>query len=103
MKKKSLSDYGFWPVIFIPTPLRKFTNGDSSVELQAENVGDAISSLAETFPDVRQHLYGNDNEIRKFLRIYVGDDDIQQLNGAATTLSDGDKISIIPAIAGGIK
>lgn len=89
--------------VFIPTPLRKFTDGQSAVEVEAQTVSDAIASLAGTFPDVKQHLYDGDEQIRKFLRIYVGDDDIQQLKGVETQLSAGDKVSIIPAIAGGSK
>ena len=87
--------------LFIPTPLRKFTGGQSSVELEASTVSDAIASLAGAFPAVKQHLYDSDNEVRRFLRIYVGDEDIQQLEGTGTQLHTGDKISIIPAIAGG--
>jgi adenylyltransferase/sulfurtransferase len=87
--------------VFIPTPLRKFTGGQSSVEVDANNVADAIASLAGTFPDLKQHLYDGENRIRKFLRIYVGEDDIQQLQGPETPLKSGDSVSIIPAIAGG--
>ncbi len=87
--------------ILIPTPLRKFTGGNSSVEVEASTVSDAIAQLASTFPDVKQHLYDGNDELRRFLRIYVGEEDIQQLNGAGTSVNAGDKISIIPAIAGG--
>lgn len=87
--------------IFIPTPLRKFTGGESSVKLRASNVLEAISSLARQFPDLQKHLLDGDQQIRKFIRIYVGDEDIQQLHGAQTSLKEGDRVSIIPAIAGG--
>jgi len=88
--------------VFIPTPLRKFTDGSASVELQASSVSDAISLLVIAFPEVRQHLYDANNEIRKFIRIYVGDEDIYQLDGPDTMLNNGDRVSIIPAIAGGV-
>ncbi len=87
--------------VFIPTPLRKFADGQSSIEVEANTVSDAISSLAGTFPDLKQHLYDADDQIRKFLRIYVGEEDIQQLQGPDTPLKSGDNVSIIPAIAGG--
>lgn len=87
--------------IFIPTPLRKFTGNQSSVQLRASTVLDAISALAAQFPDSRKHLFDADEQIRRFIRIYVGDEDIQQLKGAQTSLKEGDKVSIIPAIAGG--
>ena len=87
--------------VFIPTPLRKFTNGESSVEVKAGSVSEAIYSLASAFPEVRQHLYDANDELRKFIRIYVGDEDIYQLDGPDTILNNGDRVSIIPAIAGG--
>jgi len=88
--------------IFIPTPLRKFTGEQSTVELQASNVAEAIQNLARTFPELDQHLFDADRSIRKFVRIFLGDQDIYQLNGAQTTLKEGDEVSIIPAIAGGV-
>ena len=87
--------------IFIPTPLRKFTADKSIVEVQAGTIAEAIEGLAKSFPELDQHLFDTDRNIRKFVRIFLGDQDIQQLNGAATPLKAGDEVSIIPAIAGG--
>ena len=87
--------------IFIPTPLRKFTDGKSSIEVTADSVYSAIEGLANQFPSLRQHILDADNSIRRFVRIYVGEEDINSLQGAATSLRPGDKVSIIPAIAGG--
>jgi len=87
--------------IFIPTPLRKFTDGNSSVDVSAQSVGNAIEGLADKYPDLRQHLFDTNNAIRRFVRIFVGEEDINQLSGANTELRPGDKLSIIPAIAGG--
>lgn len=87
--------------IFIPTPLRKFTDGKSSIEVSADSVIAAVENLAVQFPSLRQHLFDADNSIRRFVRIYVGEEDINQLEGANTSLKPGDKLSIIPAIAGG--
>lgn len=87
--------------IFIPTPLRKFTADKSIVEVQAGTITEAIEGLAKSFPELDQHLFDSDRSIRKFIRIFLGDQDIQQLNGAATALKTGDEVSIIPAIAGG--
>ena len=89
--------------VFIPTPLRKFTNGESSFDIQAGSVSGAISALVVTFPELHQHLYDADQEFRKFIRIYVGEDDIHALEGPDTILNNGDEVSIIPAIAGGVK
>lgn len=88
--------------IFIPTPLRKFTGDKSAVEVQANTVQEAMQGLAQTYPELDQHLFDADRQIRKFIRIFLGDQDINQLNGAQTPLKAGDEVSIIPAIAGGI-
>ncbi|HLF65835.1 MAG TPA: MoaD/ThiS family protein [Saprospiraceae bacterium] len=87
--------------IFIPTPLRKFTAEKSIVEVQARTVAEAIQGLALSFPEMDQHLFDSDRNIRKFVRIFLGDQDIQQLDGPDTALKSGDEVSIIPAIAGG--
>jgi len=89
--------------IFIPTPLRKFTQNQSQINLTASDVYGAINSLATEFPDLRKHLFDTDQQVRRFVRIYVGDEDISQLQGTTTRLKSGDAVSIIPAIAGGIK
>lgn len=87
--------------IFIPTPLRKFTSGQATLQLHAGTVAEAIQGLAYTFPELDQHLFNADRSFRKFIRIFLGDQDIHQLNGAQTSLKAGDEVSIIPAIAGG--
>jgi len=87
--------------IFIPTPLRKFTGDQSTVELSAVTVQEAIQNLAHAYPELDQHLFDADRRIRKFVRIFLGDQDIHQLDGAQTSLKAGDEVSIIPAIAGG--
>ena len=89
--------------IFIPTPLRKFTQNRSQIQLTAPNVYDAIRSLTIEFPDLQKHLFDSDEQVRRFIRIYVGDEDINQLQGPTTSLKAGDAVSIIPAIAGGIQ
>ena len=88
--------------IFIPTPLRKFTADQATIELQAGTVSEAIQGLAYRFPELDQYLFDADRQIRKFVRIFLGDKDIHQLNGAQTSLKTGDEVSIIPAIAGGL-
>ena len=87
--------------IFIPTPLRKFTDEKSQIEVQATTVAEAIRQLSRKFPDLEQHLYDQNNDLRRFVRIFLGNQDIQQLNGPATAVKEGDEVSIIPAIAGG--
>ncbi len=87
--------------IIIPTPLRKFTNNESTFETSGSTVREAIHQLTETHDGLAKHLLDADKNIRSFIRIYVGDDDINTLEKDATTVSDNAVISIIPAIAGG--
>jgi molybdopterin synthase sulfur carrier subunit len=88
--------------VIIPTPLRKFTDNQAAFEANAENVYDAISALADAYPDIHKHLFDDKNQIRSFLRIYLGDEDINVLDKEKTTLKAEDTLSIIPAIAGGV-
>lgn len=88
--------------IIIPTPLRKFTNNQSSVESTGTTVLDAVKHLADEFPDLSKHLFDAKGDIRQFIRIYVGDEDINALDNVSTKVDAASFISIIPAIAGGI-
>ena len=88
--------------LIIPTPLRKFTDDQSSIETSQNTVGNAIKELADKFPELEKHLFNNDGELRSFVRIFVGNDDIQLLDRESTSLSSESVISIIPAIAGGV-
>jgi molybdopterin converting factor small subunit len=88
--------------IIIPTPLRKFTGGTGRFESPANNVQGILDDLVNTHSGLRPHLFDGEGELRSFIRVYVGDEDIHALNGTATALSAGTEVSIIPAIAGGI-
>jgi molybdopterin converting factor small subunit len=88
--------------VFIPTPLRKFTGDKSIFEVQAGTVHEAITSLGQSFPELKQYLFEPDGSIRKFVRVFLGDSDIHQLDGEQTVVKAGDEVSIIPAIAGGL-
>ena len=85
----------------IPTPLRKLTNDEEVVETTADNVGAAIADLETRYPGIKERLLDDDGEIRRFVNVYVNEEDIRFLDNQATALKDGDELSIIPAIAGG--
>lgn len=87
--------------LIIPTPLRKFTNNASSIETDGSTVKDAISDLINQYPDLQKHLLDEAGSLRSFVRVFVGDDDIQALQGEATDIQENTVVSIIPAIAGG--
>jgi molybdopterin synthase sulfur carrier subunit len=85
----------------VPTPLQKITNGKSEVTASGATVKAALADLEKNFPGLRERLYSEDGELRKFINIYVNEEDIRFLESEESVLKDGDVISIIPAIAGG--
>ncbi len=85
----------------IPTPLRAMTKGSADVQVTADTVGDLIEDLERQFPGMRERLVEESGEIRRFINIYVNQEDIRFLQGAKTALKQGDEVSIVPAIAGG--
>ena len=85
----------------IPTPLRKLTNNEEVVEVEAANIGDAIVELQSRFPGIKERLVDDNGEVRRFVNVYVNEEDIRFLDNQKTPLKEGDEISIIPAIAGG--
>ncbi len=87
--------------VLIPTPLRKFTNNSAKLQIQAGNVQDVVDDLSLNFPELKKHLLDENGRIRSFVNIFVGDDDIRNLQQEQTTLKDETIVSIIPAIAGG--
>ena len=84
----------------IPTPLRKFTNQQGEVQAEGSTVIEAIENLEKNFPGIKQRLLDEKGEIRKFINIYVGEEDIRFLNGKETKIESKD-VSIVPSIAGG--
>ena len=85
----------------IPTPLRKLTNNEELVEVNAATIGDAITELQARYPGIGERLVDENGEVRRFVNVYVNEEDIRFLKNEQTPLKDGDEISIIPAIAGG--
>lgn len=85
----------------IPTPLRKLTNNEDLVEINAATVGDAIAELQARYPGIRERLLDESGAVRRFVNVYVNEEDIRFLQNQQTRLKDGDELSIIPAIAGG--
>ncbi len=85
----------------VPTPLRKMTNGDSEVSVEASTVGELIANLDSEFNGISDKLLDEKGEIRRYVNIFVNDEDIRFLDGKSTSLKDEDEVSIVPAIAGG--
>jgi molybdopterin converting factor small subunit len=90
------------PKIQIPTPLRQYAGKQPAVEVKAATIGEALSDLVAKHPDLRRHLYTDDGKLRAFVNVYLNDEDVRYLQKEATTVEDGDSISIVPSIAGGV-
>lgn len=88
--------------IIIPTPLRKFTNNTARINIQANNVKGVVNELTYNFPDLKKHLLDENGNIRSFVNVFVGDEDIRNLQQEQTPIKEETVISIVPAIAGGM-
>ena len=87
--------------IHIPTPLRAYTDSEASVAVEGGTVSEALAALLNRFPKLQKHLYDGKGKLRSFVNLYLGDEDIRQLDGLDTDLDDGDELTIVPSIAGG--
>ncbi len=85
----------------IPTPLRPLTRGQGEIEAKASSIAEMIDNLNATHPGLKDRLCDEKGELRRFVNIYVNEEDIRFLKGKDTSLKDGDEVSIVPAIAGG--
>lgn len=86
----------------IPTPLRRLTQNLAEVETEGTDIETIIENLDSNYPGMKERLCDDDGKIRRFVNIYLNDEDIRFLDGKETEVTDGAEISIIPAIAGGI-
>jgi molybdopterin converting factor small subunit len=87
--------------VHIPTPLRKYTDGEAAVEVAGDTVDAVLRTLVDDHPDLKPNLFNEDDELRQFVNLYVNDEDIRYGDGVETTLEPGDELSIVPSIAGG--
>lgn len=85
----------------IPASLQKFTNNNKEISISASNIGDMIKEINNNYPGFQKQVMDDTNSIRRFLNIYLNDEDIRFLDQEKTTLNNGDKVTIITAVAGG--
>jgi molybdopterin converting factor small subunit len=88
--------------VIIPTPLRKFTNNTAKIDINAGTIEETVNELTLNFPDLKKHLLDENGRIRSFINIFVGDNDIRDLQQEKTAVKNDTLISIVPAIAGGV-
>ncbi|MDJ0615792.1 MAG: MoaD/ThiS family protein [Calothrix sp. MO_192.B10] len=87
--------------VLVPTALQKFTNNQATLECSGNNMAELFDSLETACPGIKGRLCDEKGEPRRFLNFYVNSEDIRFLDGTATSLKDGDEVSIVPAVAGG--
>lgn len=90
------------PNIKIPSPLRYYTGGLAEVEVEGETVAAAMDQFIARFPDLRQHLYNGRGELRPFVNLFLNSEDVRHLQGMDTPLQAGDRLMIVPSVAGGL-
>lgn len=89
--------------IFIPTPLRPYTDGLDTVEVDAATLAEALAALTHAHPSLRKHLFTPEGKLRAFVNLYLNNEDVRYLPGKdATAVTAADTLSIIPSIAGGV-
>jgi len=86
----------------IPTPLRKLTNNETSVDAVGKTIEQIVESLDSAYPGMRERLIDDNGDLRHFVNIYLNGEDIRYIDGLKSTVSDNDELSIVPAVAGGL-
>jgi len=87
--------------VHIPSPLRQYVGQADALDVEARTVGEALTHISSTYPEIKRHLYNDAGKLRSFINIYVNDEDVRYLKQDETPLSESDEIRIIPSIAGG--
>ncbi|MFB3119921.1 MAG: ubiquitin-like small modifier protein 1 [Stenotrophomonas maltophilia] len=90
-------------MVRIPTPLRRMTNGQDKLEMDASTLSVMIDSLEASYPGFKERLIDENGDLRYFVNIYLNGEDVRFLQGLDTSTSSGDEISIVPAVAGGAR
>ena len=88
--------------VLIPTPLRNLTNNQAEVNAEGATIGDLINNLGKNYNGLKDRICDEKGNVRRFVNIYLNEEDIRFLQGEATAVKAGDQVSIVPAIAGGL-
>ena len=87
--------------IKIPTPLRSLTNDEDTVAVNAPNLKELIAQMENSYPGIAERLLDENNELRRFVNIFINGEDVRFLDGLYSPVRDADEVSIVPAVAGG--
>ena len=88
-------------ILKIPTPLRTYTDGQTEVKVGGRNVEQAMAQLVDLYPSLKPHLYNGDGRLRPFVNLFVGENNVKDLQGLETPLDENERVLLIPSIAGG--
>ena len=89
------------PKVRIPTQLRTLSGGAAEVDVEGSTVGEVLKALDAAHPGLRERLFDDGGELRRFVNVFVGDEDVRFLQGLETPVEPGQTVSIVPAVAGG--
>ena len=89
------------PTVFIPSSLRRYTAGQSKAQVSGGTINDVLEDLERQYPGVKSRLCDDSGQIKRYVNVFVNDEEIRALQGADTTVADKDEVSIVPAMAGG--
>lgn len=87
--------------IFVPTPMRKVTNGQGKIQIQATTLQEALDQAEAAYPGFRDRVLDGQGEIKRFINVFINGVDVRNLQGRATPVQDNDEVAVIPAMAGG--
>ena len=88
-------------VVRIPTPLRRLTDGQDKVDVDGDSLGGVIDAMNEQYPGIRERICDDQGQLRNFVNVYINGEDVRFLQGLETSTTDGDEVSVVPAVAGG--
>lgn len=89
------------PTFRIPTPLRPYTGGQAQVVVAGDTVGAVLQDLARQYPELRKHLFSESGELRSFVNVFLGPENVRFMGGVSTTVGETDQLRIVPSMAGG--
>ncbi len=87
--------------VLVPTPLRRLTGGQSKIDVEGNDVGALLTAVNSQFPGIAEKVLDENGEVKRFINVFVNDDEIRTLSGLSTPVKTSDRVSIVPAMAGG--
>lgn len=87
--------------VFVPTPLRRLTGGQAKLTVEGSDVGTLLQTLNQQYPGIAAKVLDDDGNVKRFINVFVNDEEIRTLQGLTTVVKENDRVSIVPAMAGG--